>query len=489
MSADILPVHAEETTSASFTVTIPKLIKFEDMSVGSVNETVSYDVTAAGTLPAGKTLYVTGETSGSLTGNNDSLSVSLTQDDAGWSYDEVKSGTASREDQAVLSGTASVDKYSGVISYTTRLENNKYTIKFDANGGSGTMDSLSCTCNTDVTLTANTFTRTGYTWEGWNTAQDGSGDSYADEASVENLTATDGETITLYAQWTPITYTITYDMNGHGTAKSSLPTTYTIEDTVTIGMPTDSGSVTDSGTTYYFTGWTGTDISSDSSPREITIPKGSTGNRTYTATWGVNCYQVTCEDWSIDYNGDPYAKLQTEEQVYYAEAGETFSGNMWNTSIPWYQYKSCTEGTVSEGPLTVYRYFWTRLPDIRSSNIDGTSSPVSGTIIFTYYDNQGNEIGSETNKVSNFVSERPYRPSGGKYTSADVTSDNGYELVDSQSYLGTNARLIWNHDSGSYRVDGYCRITKWDSSTETFVSSNYSLGNSALANVLKSKCE
>ena len=54
---------------------------------------------------------------------------------------------------------------------------------------------------TSYTLTANGFSKTGYTFTGWNTSANGSGTSYADQASVSNLTMTNGETVTLYAQW------------------------------------------------------------------------------------------------------------------------------------------------------------------------------------------------------------------------------------------------------------------------------------------------
>ncbi|MEE1029555.1 MAG: InlB B-repeat-containing protein, partial [Alphaproteobacteria bacterium] len=47
----------------------------------------------------------------------------------------------------------------------------------------------------------NAFTRDGYTFGGWNTAENGSGTAYADSASVENLTNENGATVTLYAQW------------------------------------------------------------------------------------------------------------------------------------------------------------------------------------------------------------------------------------------------------------------------------------------------
>ena len=75
------------------------------------------------------------------------------------------------------------------------------TVTFEANGSTeypveGTMTPQTVTAKTDTVLTANTFTREGYNFLNWNTAADGTGDSYADGATV-NLT----ENTTLYAQW------------------------------------------------------------------------------------------------------------------------------------------------------------------------------------------------------------------------------------------------------------------------------------------------
>ena len=75
------------------------------------------------------------------------------------------------------------------------------TVTFEANGNAeypveGTMTPQTVNAKTDTALNANTFTRKGYNFLNWNTAADGTGDSYADGATV-NLT----ENTTLYAQW------------------------------------------------------------------------------------------------------------------------------------------------------------------------------------------------------------------------------------------------------------------------------------------------
>ena len=75
-----------------------------------------------------------------------------------------------------------------------------YTVVFDKNGGSGTMENQTFFIDFNHFLNANDFTRKGYRLSGWNTQADGSGLSYADRERVMNL-AGNGETVTLYAQW------------------------------------------------------------------------------------------------------------------------------------------------------------------------------------------------------------------------------------------------------------------------------------------------
>ena len=101
------------------------------------------------------------------------------------------------------------------------------TVTFDANGGSGVMNSLTAASNVSTSLTSNVFTRSGFTFTGWNTAADGTGTAYADAADVTQLAAEyNGQTITLYAQWklnapsiksvkssTPASMKVTYKKN------------------------------------------------------------------------------------------------------------------------------------------------------------------------------------------------------------------------------------------------------------------------------------
>ena len=77
---------------------------------------------------------------------------------------------------------------------------NSYTISYNANGGSGTMDAAPATYDSEVIVAENGFTWTGYVFKGWATETDGAV-VYAPGQPVTNLTAQSGGVVTLYAVW------------------------------------------------------------------------------------------------------------------------------------------------------------------------------------------------------------------------------------------------------------------------------------------------
>lgn len=89
----------------------------------------------------------------------------------------------------------------GGTVYTARYRPAVYKVRFDANGGTGTMADQSHTYDRKQALTANAFAREGYRFTGWNTRGDGKGKAFTDKQTVTNLLAHDGATGVLYAQW------------------------------------------------------------------------------------------------------------------------------------------------------------------------------------------------------------------------------------------------------------------------------------------------
>jgi len=133
------------------------------------------------------------------------------------------------------------------VTYYAQWTANKYKIKFNVNGGTGTMKTISATYDKNVTLTANAFKRSNCTFLGWATKKDATEAQYANKAKVKNLTDKDGKTVTLYVVWKHNTYTVKFNANG-GTGA-------TVKQTVNCGSKTALGKNTFTREGFVFAGW------------------------------------------------------------------------------------------------------------------------------------------------------------------------------------------------------------------------------------------
>lgn len=187
-------------------------------------------------------------------------------------------------------------------------------IQFESNGGSD--------INTITKLEGDTIgdllkpSKDGYVFNGW----------YYDNELNNAVESTDIVPVggmTLYAKWTPITYTITYEYNGGSLPTGTNPTKYTIEsDDIKLFNPSRVG--------YTFIGWK----EGNNNPlNPLIIANGTIGDKTYKAIWKANTYTVTFET-----NGgtvSPTTKEVTYDSTYGelpipTKDGYTFMG--WYTS-------------------------------------------------------------------------------------------------------------------------------------------------------------
>ena len=120
-----------------------------------------------------------------------------------WSSSLVESYPSLAYELHFHSGNVDRNSYHRYLGHTVRAvfsENDTpstfVTLSFDANGGSGTMTAQTFEAGVSQAIAANAFTRSGYTFTGWNTNADGSGTSYTDKQSI-----TISQDMTLYAQW------------------------------------------------------------------------------------------------------------------------------------------------------------------------------------------------------------------------------------------------------------------------------------------------
>ena len=111
-----------------------------------------------------------------------------------------------------------------------------YKVTYNANGGSGAPASQTKTHNVTLTLSSTKPTRTGYTFLGWSTSSSATSATYSAGGSYTN-----NASVTLYAVWTPITYTVSYNANGGSGAPSSQTKTYGVTLTLSSVKPTRTG--------------------------------------------------------------------------------------------------------------------------------------------------------------------------------------------------------------------------------------------------------
>lgn len=130
---------------------------------------------------------------------------------AGWNTEPDGSGT-SRSDKAIVENWTTKNETIELYAQWTPIT---YHIVYRANGGTGMTATSEHTYDKIGYLTPNAFTRIGYEFAGWTLNADGSGDVFVNNASVEkNLSSIQDSEVILYAKWTPITYTVTYNANG-----------------------------------------------------------------------------------------------------------------------------------------------------------------------------------------------------------------------------------------------------------------------------------
>ncbi len=170
-----------------------------------------------------------------------------------------------------------------------------YTVTMDTAGGDP-IRPIQYTVESEAFLLP-TPVRTGYIFLGWT----GEGITEPQKAMEIPQGSTGDRTYT--ANWQVIEYTIITLLEG-GNAGSSQVYFYTVEQTVTLPTPTRTG--------YTFLGWTGEGITTPQP--NVTIPKGSTGDKTYIENWELTEYNIT-----MDLNGG-----SGQEKVVYTMTDEDF---------------------------------------------------------------------------------------------------------------------------------------------------------------------
>ena len=341
---------------------------------------------------------------------------------AGWNTKQDGTGTTYAKG-ATYSTNADVTLYA-------KWTANTYKVQFNANGGTGSMSNQTFTYDVAQNLTKNTFNRSGYTFAGWNTNSSGTGTSYADQASVKNLTSTNNATFVIYAKWTENKYPVNITANPAEAAKTltSGPRQVGIN-AVSIATTTNIG--------YQFVNWTATD--------GITITNPNSASTTIKAT---KAGTVTA-----NFEAQPATTIYLEPTGYWNSDNPQYVAHVWNGSG---DEKDIIMTGVGEAPHKYYKaevpYGYTGVVFFRNST-DGntlwnqTADLTIPTDNKTLYEIQSTGNGTETKatgewKEANLVytitlGSSIFGPYGISYNGQSYFSKDDADVVISLPYGAT----------------------------------------------------
>ena len=271
-------------------------------------------------------------------------------------------------------------------------EKEEYTVKFDSNGGTGTMSDQTFTMNVAQNLTANTFTRTGYTFAGWNTKADGTGTSYKDSQSVTNLTTANNGTVTLYAQWkgTNVAYKVEH-------YKQQEDKTYKIADTDnksgTVGTTVKAEQKTYEGYTYN---------SSKSTSSGTVQADGKLVLKMY-YDLSSTVAKYTVKYYKEDSTGK-YSEVKEDETTETGTIGEKVTATV--KAYEGYMYdneksKEYISGEVKEDGSLVLGVYYKKLKNVylEITVKDSTTQKVKEGVKVTLYTEDGKEISTQISDI------------------------------------------------------------------------------------------
>ena len=318
---------------------------------------------------------------------------------------------------------------------------NKYTVTFNANGGSGAPSSVTKYYGETVTLPTATPTRSGYTFSGWGTY---SSDTSANYQPGSNYSANSSSA--LYAIWTanvpePETYRVSYNANGGSGAPNAQVKTKDVTLTLSSTKPTRSG--------YTFKGW--------STSKTATSPTYYAGG-SYTANASVTLYAVWQQNapttYTVSYNanggsGAPSSQTKSHDVTLTlpstkpTRSGYTFLG--WSTSSTATSPTYYAGGSYTANASTTLYAVWSK------------NAPITYTVKFDA--NGGSGAPSSVTKTQGVTLYLPTKkPTRSNYTfmgwNANSAATNATYAAGGAYTRNANVTLyaVWQYSPETYTV-------------------------------------
>ena len=322
-----------------------------------------------------------------------------------------------------------------------------YTVKFNANGGSGSSYTQKHTYGSSLALTANSFTRTGYTFSGWATSSTGAV-KYSNKQSVSNLTSSNGVTINLYAIWTPITYSVVYNKNGGSGTTATSTHTYDKAQALTANGYSRTG--------YTFQGWATSTSNADkgtvsyTNKQSVKNLRSTSGTYTLYAVWKINTYTI-----KYDANGGTISSSSYSSKTFNYGAKLTFPSvsRTGYTLKGWFTEKTggtqVTTSTLVTGGKTLYAQ-WVVNADVETTKLQAykvyrqdTSSDYTITDFISDVRNGGQPTYSVNDGLTEIYGYLKFSPSIGTATISNVTSGTEGFNVTGYDIAGNSTEYIF----------------------------------------------
>ncbi len=303
---------------ADFTVTLNK----QGGSGGDSSVTATYGQAMPEITPPTRAGYIFG---GYFTGTNGS----------GTKYYNADGSSARNYDK-----TSALTLYAQwtAINYTIAFDKNFTVTGAVASANWGTMANIGATYDQDVKLTANQFKRNGYTFLGWAKTNNATSATYSNGATVENLTTSNGATVTLYAVWRIDSHTVTYDTNGGANINGA---SGNFGSTITLPTPSRPG--------YSFAGWIETaDLLGDGSTFARVFYHDAQGGSQLFST--VNEARSTNSQYKYSILDDLSKFVRDGKYTFILQYEYATGQNYWSqTSNPLNEYKANGSPTTATG--------------------------------------------------------------------------------------------------------------------------------------------
>lgn len=331
-TAPYVKLTVTQSSSTDTTATLSWKLEYIASSAANTNSARDYSVKIAGDTVKSGTFSIDGK-KGTYTIASGTKTITKTTASQSIAF------SCSFEFNLTWSGT-----YKGTLSASSSISvaaKTKYTVAYNANGGSGAPSSQTKWYGTALTLSSTKPTRTGYTFKGWATSASGSV-AYASGASY-----TANAAVTLYAVWQINTYTVAYNVNGGSGSISSQTKTYGTTLTLTASKPTRTG--------YTFSKW---NTKADGTGTSYASGASYTANAAVTlyAIWTINTYKV-----AYDANGGSgapssqtktYGKTLTLSSTKPTKADYNFKG--WATSANGSVVYAAGANYTADAAVTLY---------------------------------------------------------------------------------------------------------------------------------------